>query len=271
MNIQALERERKNFNRVYEVNYPKPTPKSDDTQSQSSVLLWAWGVVSIAGAIISFPHTMKAIMQSVPEITGALAFVYAGAVFVGVELALLIVAFTEAHSNIKNPRPRRVMTLRTLLSSIVYRLGLSGKPQPETTNETSMTGLLMALVVSAILFNLADTTQSQFLQSIIKFVSGLLAPMLLFLAGHEFANQIATRLLADQIRQRHADEALNQWEQRRDEAWLAHYQTLTTKKGSDVGSDVKTDPLAVNTAKSSYPEWARDTQNGTTILMKNGG
>lgn len=250
MKIQDLERERKIFDRTFAVDYPPPTPKADDTEKQSNVLLWAWGIVSIAGAIISFPHTMKAISQSVPEIQGALSFLYAGAVFIGVELALLIVAFTEAYRHLENPKPRAVLTLKTVIASILYRLGLASKPNPETTSDTNMSGLLIGLVISAILFNLADTTQSEQLKSIIKFVSGLLAPMLLFMAGHEFANQVATRLLASKIAKRNAEQVMIEWEQGRNEAWREHAKTITAKKGSDV----KPVPLA-NTVPNSLNEW----------------
>jgi hypothetical protein len=235
---------RRAFDEKYTADYPPPVANQTTENKQPSVLLWAWGIVSIAGAIISFPHTMKAISQSVPEITGVLSFGYAGAVFIGVELALLIVAFTEAYRNLENPRPRPVLTLRTVIASILYRMGLAGKPSPETTNDTNMTGLLMALVLSAILFNLADTTKLTELDSIIKVVSGLLAPMLLFLAGHEFANQIATRMLTQTLAQRRADERLAEWQAQRDSAWREHSATLTdTPKSKGQGDDV-TVPLA---------------------------
>jgi hypothetical protein len=247
---------RKDYDQRYEVNYPPPTPRIATEQGQSSsIVLIIWGIVSLAGAIISLPHTLNAVGASVSEMDEWQKVGYAIAVFVGVELALLMVAFTQAMRQLENPRPRPIITVATLIASVLYRLGLRHRPTPPTSdNDGGIGGLLVMLLASALLFNLADTTNDPTLASITKTVSGMLAPSLLFLAGHEFAHNLAGKLLTGRIAQRENETAMEAWQTARDEAWRDYITELEAKPTTAKEVTTEKDPLVV-TQTSLLPEW----------------
>lgn len=263
MKIRDLRATRKDFDQRYEVNYPQPTPRTpDEPGASSNVVLIIWGIVSIAGAIISLPHTLNAVGASI-NLDPILSIGYSIAVFIGVELALLMVAYTQAQRQIENPTPRTVITIATILASILYRMGLRHRPTPPTSdNDGGIGGLLVMLLGSALLFNLADTTGNEVLQSATKTVSGILAPALLFLAGHEFAHHLAGKLLATKIALRANEQALEAWKTERNDSWRDY-----ADKPLEVGQKI---PLEVsNTQMNLLREWDAD-DRANTATMRNG-
>lgn len=241
MKIRDLERARKEFDGKYAIDYPIPTQAEERDVKTGGALIWIWGIVAIAGAIISLPHTLRAVTSTVSDLPIWASIGYSIAVFIGVELALITVAYTQAYNELKNPTHKAPMTLRTITRAFAFRLGIVDTPAPKNahTGSTSPSanathkagnigGLLAVLFASALLFNMADATQNEALLALTKYTAGGLAPMLLLLAGHNFAHLLATKLLASQIAKRAHDEAIAQWYATRDEAWRRHIATITT-------------------------------------------
>lgn len=251
---------RRDFDARYEVNYPPPTATAKDDGQTSNIVLIIWGIVSLAGAIISLPHTVNAVLSGVTEMHEVLKYGYAVAVFIGVELALIMVAFTSAHRQLDNPKPKPVITIATILASILFRLGVRHRPTPPTSDEAQgVGGLLVMLLLSALLFNLADTTKNQQLLDLTKFVSGLIAPALLFLAGHEFAHHLAGKLLAGKIAQSEHDKRLEAWRAERNEAWRAYVETIEEKEVANA----QTTPLPKSRSGNIPPEHEKGEENIT--------
>lgn len=246
MKIRDLARARQDFDQRYEIDYRKPSP-ADEVKSEKNDnrLLKIWGIVAFAGAIISLPHTLRAVTESVTGGENALplwlSIGYSIAVFIGVELALIASAYTQAVNELKSPHKKRTMTARTILKGIVFRMGftdtpylkseLSPKEQPTIGHKKADGGvsvLLIALFVSALIFNQADATQDETLKMWTKYISGALAPALLLLAGHQFAHLLASKQLAGELAKREYDTRVQAWEHERDEAWRAFVATLDT-------------------------------------------
>ena len=253
MKVKDLKRAREDFDGRYAIDYPTPTQAEARDVQTGGALIWVWGIVAIAGAIISLPHTLRAVTSTVSDLPMWASIGYSIAVFIGVELALITVAYTQAYNDLKNPTHKTPITLRTLARAIAFRLGLVDTPAPKNTHAGisspsanaihkagNIGGLLAVLFASALLFNMADATKNETLLALTKYTAGGLAPMLLLLAGHNFAHLLATKLLASQIAQRLHDETIAQWQATRDEAWRGYVATITTPQTAIIAPTHKT-------------------------------
>lgn len=229
MKIRDFERARKDFNATYAVNYPPPE-RPEDEKNNGGALIFVWGIVAIAGAVISMPHTLGMVVTTF-NAENWVKIIVGIAVFFGVELALIGVAYTEAYNALETGKKPAPLTIRSVLRIIAFRLGVVNTlPAPQTDNggRASNGGLLLILFCSALLFNQADASQNAGLLDLSKYVAGGLAPLLLLLAGHEFAHALASRVLAQKITQRRYEELITQWKNQMDESWRVYAETLTT-------------------------------------------
>lgn len=232
MNIRDLRNERKRFNEQYAIDYPPPDKKIE-VQKRNGVMVALWGMVAFAGAMISFPHTLGAIMPTL-DLPEFWKFIVACAVFVGVEGALIGVAYSEMAKSLEAGKRPAPFTLLNVFRILLYRIGIVNQlPAPandETHNSNGM--LLIILFASALLFNQADASKNEQLITLSKYVAGAIAPMLLLIAGHEFAHELASRILAGKIANRHHQAQLDEWTARRDEDWRKKSSTINQSEGN---------------------------------------
>jgi len=233
----------------YEIDHPKPRAaqqQSEETGLEKAVgKLWiAWFILALAGAVISLPHTLGTVLStlgiqalSLQDIGG---LVYAGAVFVGVELALISVALVSELKRAETGHELgKQASLAGLINGLVQRIGLrapfdlSHLPDKHASGGLGLVGLLF---VAALTFNLVDAlfseipAQSTGVMALLlsyqdevllasRAMAGILGPALLLIAGHRFAQEVVRagtrRQRADLAQQR----ALEEWEAQRDQSW----------------------------------------------------
>lgn len=234
----------------YEVDRPKPRAaqqQSEETGLEKAVgYLWiAWFVLAFAGAIISLPHTLGTVLSTLGigalSIQDAGSLIYAGAVFVGVELALISVALVSELSRSEKDLERvgKQASLAGLVNGLIQRIGL--RPPfdlshlPDKQPSTGL-GLVALLFAASLTFNLVDAlfaelppqaagvmaTLASYQDEVLlasRAMAGILGPALLLIAGHRFAQEVVRagtkRQRADLAQQK----ALEEWEAQRDQSW----------------------------------------------------
>lgn len=260
---------RKRHDVDFEANNPRPAPPSDQAAGgwRLTPRTAAWGVLALAGAMISLPHTLNSVMPTV-DLSGALATLYSLAVFVGVELALLTVALVTEQKRLESGavERRQIASLAGLINSLAQRIGFRPFFRLDHLPERQPGGgvLVVLLFGAALVFNLSDALigvsllaeYAQTMQLINRLVVGALGPVLLIIAGHRFAAEAAHAMTRGQRLEREYSAALAQWEQARDASWRANrsaytgdWDTITTSDQDQDGSTWETtseNPLALS-------------------------
>lgn len=171
---------------------------------------------------------------------------WAGSVFVGLELALIAIALISALETTHNDNAPQ-WSVAGLVNSLARRVGF-----PDVFNLDHLprkrgggVGLLLFLFVVALVFNLADTLRdvdmlssySPIIHLVAKISAGLLGPVLELVAGHNFA--------ADVVRASQRRHTLENAEilasEAKNQAWAAFW-------------DAESPELIEVTARSMYPK-----------------
>lgn len=235
----------------FEIDHPKPkaSQQAQETRLEQSVgYLWiAWFVLALAGAVISLPHTLGTVLSTLGidglSVENVGSLIYAGAVFVGVELALISVALVVELSHSEKGHQSAMgkqASLAGLINRLAQRIGM--RPPfdlshlPDRTPGSGL-GLVALLFLAALTFNLADAlfadlpTQASGVMATLaayhdevillsRMMAGILGPGLLLIAGHRFAQEVVRAAGKRQRREHVHGQASAQWESERDASWL---------------------------------------------------
>jgi hypothetical protein len=263
MNTRDLKNERKRFNEQYAIDYPPPDKKIE-VQTRNDVMIVLWGMVAFAGAVISFPHTLGAIIPTL-DLPEFWKFVVACAVFVGVEGALIGVAYSEMAKSLEAGKRPAPFTLLNVFRIVLFRIGfLKELPAPANEDAHNSNGmLLIILFASALLFNQADASKNEQLIALSKYVAGAIAPLLLLIAGHEFAHELASRVLAGKITNRQYEAKYEEWLGRRDDEWRKKSAILTQSEGNANPVPLSKTP---NTVPNLSGEWEQGNPENITTM-----
>lgn len=193
--------------------------------------MWVvWLMLAVAGAVISLPHTLSTVLNTV-HMHWFVEAVWAVFVFIGLELAVIALALVIAlASNHDDTAPQG--SLAGFVNSMACRVGLRGPfdlshlPRRRVPTGAS---LLWFLLLVALVFNLVDTISGvpflepyqEVLHFVARFSAGLLGPVLEAVAGHRAAHDVirvsrerSAVLNAEKLRQEGLQSALAlAWEQ----------------------------------------------------------
>lgn len=232
---RALEQARAKHDARYAVDHPKPQPETfsgDLTPLERAVqYLWAvWLVLGVAGALISLPHTLQTVIQTV-ELAPVLRVGYSLAVFVGVELALIGVALASELKRRDEEREQpKVWSVAGAVNGLAVRIGF--KPPISTAHlpirqEATGIGLIVGLFGAALTFNMADTLSdvsllapyAEQIHLAARLMAGALGPGLLLIAGHRFAHEVVKAASGRKSAERTYQDALDAWRDGLQDSW----------------------------------------------------
>lgn len=230
----ALQAARERHDLKFQIDHPKPEPKAlaerTGIEKALSSLWIVWGVLGIAGGVISLPHTLSTVLDTV-NLSFAVAVAYSIAVFLGVELALISVALVSALKAEEHRRETgKQASLAGLINTLAGRVGLRPvfdlSHLPERRAATGAV-LVLLLFVAALTFNMSDALKDlplleaygQEIHLLSRLMAGALGPGLLLIAGHRFAHEVVRAMTARQRLERAYDRALDAWQAARDQSW----------------------------------------------------
>lgn len=240
---------RKKHDADFLVDTPPPERVERSRQGAERILnvTWlAWLVIAIAGAIISFPHTWEIVRDTV-DLSGKGATAYAAVVFVGLELSILAIAFMMTLNHEIGERPeRRQWSLAGIINWVARRIGIGWQIDlshlPRVTETTSQR-LIMFLFLVQVIFNVSDPLRTvpmvagytHIIELIVKLAVGFMAPVLLWVAGHRTAEEVASAInLA-----RADDSRLLEWKNERESSWQTNRDEYVLMEASRSKTVVK--------------------------------
>lgn len=215
---------------------PPPTLDKDrppDAVERLTANLWVlWLIIAIAGALISLPHTLSAVLPSVHMPIG-LAALYSFVVFLGVEISLLSSKFVSELAHLKSGHEvtaKKQASLAGGINALLRRIGVRYQfDLSHLPDQTPADGLPLAvfLLGSALLFNLADSLAdvrglarygdgSLF---VVRTFVGALGPVLLWFSGKRFAASFVDALLSSRRREAAYNKAVTLWREKLEASW----------------------------------------------------
>jgi hypothetical protein len=199
----------------FAIDHPKPAGMAQ-SRLATVILCALWVVLALAGTGMSYPHSYAALSAAGVDVA---AYPWFPAVaFIGIELGAVLIAYAaslKAHQ--RRDEARKVWSLRGALREIVVRVG--GNPDgarwldvehlPDARPATGG-ALALASLAAMLIFNLRDTIGAEWLVHLAEIAAGVAGPVLVYFAGHRFAEEIATAT---------SRSALARWEAARQSSW----------------------------------------------------
>lgn len=227
-------------------SYPQPTienePPKTPLENAINYLWLIWLLLGVAGGLMSLPHTLQTAGKTV-HLSGFMQTAYALVLFFGLEIALIAVKLvTTIKKHERGYTPEKTFSLLGLLNSLIMFVGF--RPVFDVSHLSDKkpgdgAGLIFFLFLSSLTFNLIDTLSGVSLLAaysgelvlVARVCAGLLAPILLLVAGGRFADEVVRFASRSNSALAQYARHLQQWEGMRRSSWELNKDEWLQKVG----------------------------------------